>query len=361
MLGTGHVSDPLVELQGSTLDLLRGYLPGPSAGVAQRSPGGPAPPSSPPTANPVALLDFPAHPNAGDHLIYLGQQQYLRRLGYQVGYLADTLRYRPEELRRRVPHGPILLQGGGNLGDRWLPTQEFRERVVRDFPDRPVIQLPQSVDFADPRRAEQAARVFAAHPDLLLLLRDERSLARARLIFPGVRTQFCPDLAVGIGWLDRVADPDHDVVQLLREDNERSGDHQITFPSSVRTLRTDWGFSGWSRLSWTAVRVPGAVATRVPALASALQPLVERSFDQMAWLNVRRAIGVLCRGRGVLTDRLHAAVLAALLGIPVVVLDNSYGKISAAYEAYLRMLPTLTFASSPRVARDQLLEKIASR
>ncbi|MCD2158325.1 polysaccharide pyruvyl transferase, partial [Rhodococcus cerastii] len=41
----------------------------------------------------VALLDFPDHFNAGDHLIWLGQLKYLEQLGVQVSYTADPLRY----------------------------------------------------------------------------------------------------------------------------------------------------------------------------------------------------------------------------------------------------------------------------
>ena len=225
-----------------------------------------------PAPTTIALLDFPAHVNAGDSLIYLGQQRILADLGYQVGYLGDTRVYSADELRRRVPDGPIFLQGGGNLGDRWLPTQEFREQVVRDFPDRPIVQLPQSIDFSDDERRRQAADVFAAHSDLLLLFRDRRSLARARAAFPRTRSEFCPDLAVGYGPRPRAQEPDLDVVLLLRDDTERSRSASAELPPRVTRQQRDWGFAGPGRLRWHLSMLPSAVSRYLPALRSPLQP-----------------------------------------------------------------------------------------
>jgi exopolysaccharide biosynthesis predicted pyruvyltransferase EpsI len=39
-------------------------------------------------------------------------------------------------------------------------------------------------------------------------------------------------------------------------------------------------------------------------------------------------------------------ILAGLAGIPVVALDNSYGKVSRIYEDYVHRLPGVRFAAS---------------
>ncbi|GAB7040115.1 MULTISPECIES: polysaccharide pyruvyl transferase family protein [Catenuloplanes] len=328
-----RIDDPVRALTARTGAILQDLLP-----------GGPH----------VALLDFPAHDNAGDSLIHLGQVAHLRRLGLVVRYLADDRTYSPTVLRHRHPTGPILIQGGGNLGDLWPLRQDFRERLLREHPDRPIVQLPQSMDFRDPGRLAQASAAFHAHPDLTLLLRDERSLTRAREAFPGVRTEFCPDLAPGAGPQPRTAPATHDVVLLLRTDGEQTGDHRVTIPAGASALRTDWGFRGVHRLRWDLLRAPSALARHVPALRGPLQTTVERSFAAIAAHNVGRARAVLSRGRAVVTDRLHAAVLAALMGIPVIAMDNCSGKISAAYDAYLHALPGLTFARSAAEASEAL-------
>ncbi len=53
------------------------------------------------------------------------------------------------------------------------------------------------------------------------------------------------------------------------------------------------------------------------------------AFERMAAARVERGLALLSRGRRIVTDRLHGHILATLLGIPHVALDNDYGKLSA--------------------------------
>lgn len=56
------------------------------------------------------------------------------------------------------------------------------------------------------------------------------------------------------------------------------------------------------------------------------------------------------------TDRLHAAVLATLLGRPVVARDNANGKLAAVFADYLGRFPLARFARTPEEARDHVRE-----
>ena len=128
----------------------------------------------------VALLDFPSHQNVGDSMIFMGETSYLAQGGNVIGYVTDIFRYDHMTLRRRVPNGPILMQGGGNFGDIWPPFQAFRERIVQEFPDRKIVQLPQTVYFKSAAAAARANGVLGRHNDYTLLVRDKPSLERAR-------------------------------------------------------------------------------------------------------------------------------------------------------------------------------------
>src|SRR5262249_180799 len=57
-------------------------------------------------------------------------------------------------------------------------------------------------------------------------------------------------------------------------------------------------------------------------------------YTALANRQLRRGTQLLSSGRVVLTDRLHAHVIALLLQIPHVVLDNSYGKVSGFVEQW---------------------------
>ena len=70
--------------------------------------------------------------------------------------------------------------------------QDFRERVIRDFPDLLVVQLSQSVHFEDKRRTPQERRVFGSRKILALMIREPPSLATAQRLFLAIRWHSAP-------------------------------------------------------------------------------------------------------------------------------------------------------------------------
>lgn len=299
----------------------------------------------------VALVDFPNHENSGDALIFLGQLRYLERLGVHVDYIADGSRYSPDDLRALVPSGSILIQGGGNFGDRWDYMQELRERVISDFPDRRIIQLPQGIDFHDGPKLDKAQQVLGAHPDLTLLIRDHAGVARTRELFPTANVIFCPDMAFGYGTV-KTDSMDYDAVVLRRNDSESlEGAERFTMHPSGSHIDLDWGLTGVARLKDRLLHIPGAVTKRIPALAVPLHPIQKKAYKAIAENNVQNAVRILSRGRLIVTNRLHATVLAALMSKPVVAMDNANGKISAIIGDYLGGMPGVQYAPSIKEAQ----------
>jgi pyruvyl transferase EpsO len=60
----------------------------------------------------------------------------------------------------------------------------------------------------------------------------------------------------------------------------------------------------------------------------------------------------LSAGRVVVTDRLHGHILSLLLGIPHVVLDNSYGKLHQFVAAWTESSPLVHTAQTPDEAAN---------
>lgn len=309
-----------------------------------------------PSGTRAALVDFPSHQNAGDSLIYAGERAYLDRAGIAVDYICDADRFDPQTLRARVPEGPILLHGGGNFGDRWAPFQLFRERVVSEFHDRQIIMLPQSMEFHSDAALEQTKKVFGAHPNMTLMMREQRSFAEALYHFGDHNAVvYCPDMAFGVGRLPYSGGTGAvEIVKLMRRDSESAGHRQ--FVTDHNTIELDWGLSGLDQVAWKTVRAPGRIAAKVPATAPTLYPLLSRSYGAQSALNLRRARKTLGIGRIVVTDRLHAAVLGGLMGVPVIALDNAYGKVSSIHSAYLHRLSHVTFASTVDEAVAQIYQ-----
>jgi exopolysaccharide biosynthesis predicted pyruvyltransferase EpsI len=293
----------------------------------------------------VALVNFPNHANAGDVLLWQGARACLRRLGVRVAHRASPGSYDPVAVRAAVGDGPVLLGGGGNVGDVYRRQQEVRDRVLDDFADRTVVQLPQSVWFRDPRRQAAFGARVAAHGAVRFMARDEPSLLAAET-FGAARVDLVPDLAFGLPGLARRGRPVVDVLWLTRHDPEAHHDTAGLAEVSAGSART-LALVDWLDLESEPVR--GDLAARVASIldgslgdlsgvAGKARPLRHRAlgwaFDQRARMWVDRGVEVLSRGRVVVTERLHGHLMCMLAGIPHVVLDSHTGKIGAIRDAW---------------------------
>ncbi|MGQ0612904.1 MAG: polysaccharide pyruvyl transferase family protein [Planctomycetaceae bacterium] len=274
----------------------------------------------------VALLDAPAYANLGDSLILLGTLAVLRALGAPAPcWIASSAAYHRAPLARALGAGTILLSGGGNFGDLWPEHQEHRERILRDFPENAVIQLPQSIHFDDPAREVCALEAVRSHPRFTLLVRDRKSLA----FHAGAR--LCPDLALAFDPARNAGDPGQGVLWIRRSDHERASGLSFTPPPGVAvrnweedpaTPLTLW--AGWA----------GRNLGRRPRLMGFLRRPYSRALVALARRRCARGTADILGSAAVVTERLHGHVLCLLLGVPHFILDTRQGKISAFRDAW---------------------------
>lgn len=268
-----------------------------------------------------ALLDFPDHANVGDSAIWLGEVTLLRRItGRDPDHVATWDGFDMAAFRADSPEGVVFLHGGGNLGDIWPHHQRFRDRIVRDLRDRRVVQLPQSIHFRDAAGIAAFGDTLARHPDFHLCVRDERSLLLAQAHWSCPVT-LAPDSAFALGPQPRGA-ADLDVLMLLRTDQEG-----VPHEAAVRAGAGDAAIVDWLIDDVLPMRAAGE------SLAS--------HYHRLADARVARGLALLSRGRRIVTDRLHAHILAVLLGVPHRALDNEYGKLSAYIAAWTAASPLL--------------------
>jgi exopolysaccharide biosynthesis protein PssK len=306
-------------------------------------------------ANECTLVDFPRHRNAGDSAIWLGELRALRTLGVKIRATCDRKTYSARRLRRCVGDHPILLHGGGNLGDLYPTHQQLRERVLADFRGHPTVQLAQTIHFNDPVNLERMRRVVADHGALTIVVRDRRSEALARENFDA-HIELAPDAAFTLGPLARRDAAVMPVLRLARIDREAP---QPTDGSELPTH--DWLAAPRSRRGRGLL----AVSDRLLALAvggrrAGLLPISAHgaAFEAYARQNLRRATQLLSQGEVVVTDRLHGHILCVLLGIPHVLVDDRYGKVSSFFACWTSDLRLARFPQEPGEAAalaDELL------
>jgi exopolysaccharide biosynthesis predicted pyruvyltransferase EpsI len=316
----------------------------------------------------VALLDIPNQINVGDSLIWAGEMEYLDALGLRLKYASDLHGYEPGSLRRAMPEGVVLIHGGGNFGDLWLGHQQHREQISKDLPDYRIVQLPQSVYFQSESRAAEANRVLREHPDFRLLARDAPSVSRAASDLPDVRVSFCHDMA--LGWDAPAWDPPETssprILVIARDDRESSsGLASLTpdwLPNAVVDV-TDWGDLGGEREKWQRARQRASIQHHHSRLARHVAPLrwpgfqpgIQRSLAQINRSNITAGVALYDTASGAVVDRLHAHIIAALRGVPHILLDNSYGKLKAVYEDYTHGFSTAHYVTTLSDAREAAL------
>jgi pyruvyl transferase EpsO len=304
-----------------------------------------------PWGSDYALVDFPDHPNVGDSAIWAGQRVILRRLtGRDPVYVSTVSSYEQVLVDKLPKEAPLLIHGGGNLGDLWPKHQEFRARLIAENPDRPVIQLPQSIHFSDAASAESFARLLNKSPNFFLFVRDEKSrlFANEKL---GIDAQLTPDSAVGMGLQRRPRGADHRAVLLLRTDHEAQIARGGPLNEIADGLIVDWleepiGFGGRT--------FKDARRQALTAFKLSRQKRRLLFFDLLARRRVDRGLALLSRGEVTVTDRLHAHILSVLLGLPTIALDNSYGKVSGYIDAWTAGYAGLRCAETPEQAAEML-------
>ena len=193
---------------------------------------------------PFCLLDFPDHRNVGDSAIWLGEVAFFREHRQaEPRYVSSMAAFSEAALRASVPEGPIFIHGGGNFGDLYPRHQEFREHLLERFPDREIIQLPQSIHFQDSQRVAGTARAIARHRKFRFFVRDQSSYEFAVANFD-CEVRLCPDLALFLGALDRKRLPEVDVLYLLRTDQERALERRPGRQAPPHAWPTGWWRTG---------------------------------------------------------------------------------------------------------------------
>ncbi|XP_046567162.1 uncharacterized protein LOC124275603 [Haliotis rubra] len=283
------------------------------------------------------LFDVADYENKGDPAIAVGEIRLLRRLGIQLVYYCVSAKCTATAIETAFKESKlyskddlvILLQGGGNLFS-YKKAETLRERVITKFTNHKIIMFPQSIWFRfGETKLHQYASMYNKHGNLTVMVRDRLSLQRAKGVFTRASIILAPDMAFQIGPVSRFRTPSFDILWLRRQDSETTGYNLPVFPANVSVRVSDW-------LHWSTPRDDSSMETAFNIATNGLL--------------------FLQRGRVVITDRLHGHILSTLLGIPHVLLDNNYHKVSSYRQTWTRGVEFVKLANTSAQALDMAME-----
>ncbi len=233
--------------------------------------------------------------------------------------------------------------------------------------DYRIVCLPQTVYFGSRDRAQIANDALSSHPDLTLLVRDRPSAIRACEQLPDIAVRFCPDAALGAPMSPSGVARVHDgsLFSLARTEKgpRASTSGRPNGCPEGAVVIADWAPSGSQSCAVAASRKVLLVELRLRRFTqdgnTRESRRRERGGGPRPHQQTRCEYGARAVPPGgyLIADRLHAHILASLLGMSHVVLDNSYGKVRAIFDDYTGSFTTAQFADDLDDARGHALEE----
>lgn len=296
------------------------------------------------------LLDLPYYTNVGDILLWQSAEDLLKELPYKCLYASSLTNYQKPRIKKDVV---VVFTGGGNFGDLWERHQVFRHRVLAEFPENPIVQLPQSVWFESEEKMKYDIKCYSEHKGhVTICVRDQNSFDTIMQNYCNVETILLPDLALTFDvekYCKRrgimINERGEGTLLVKRNDKELCGDSSLNALSESITCISDWlpmisiiKEEIWLnrlsyRMSW--IGLPQSVITK-------FTDFYYRHILKDAYL--RSGIKFIQQYDTVYSTRLHAAVLAMLLGKNTFMYDNAYGKCQGVYDLWMKDFSNLTMA-----------------
>lgn len=290
---------------------------------------------SPLITNDYVLWGLPYYSNIGDTLIWEGELEFLKSIPYKcIGTCGwDEYEYRP--LSKDTV---ILITGGGYFGDVWRKAWDNAQSAIKRYP---IILLPQTIFYESQTLLEADSVRLAKLQNLTVCVRDEVSYQIAKTHFKNT-VRLVPDMAFCIskGYLDlwRVAE-ENKVLFLKRTDKELGG-------KNVQIKAEDIDVKDWPTMDcrptlgdWLFYKSMG-VEFHAKRCCTWLHHISEWVVEKLGYYMyrksmTRRGVQFVSQYKEIYTTRLHVMILSVLLGKRVHFIDNSYGKLSSFYKAWL--------------------------
>lgn len=294
----------------------------------------------------VVYVDYPVYGNVGDLLIWMGARALFER--NNINLIASFSTHIAGRARYKIAQcDTICCQGGGNFGDLYGVHQELREQLIRDYPHKRIVFMPQSIHFENEEKLKKTCKVLKSHKNLHIFLRDEPSFALLkRHGVPNI--VLCPDTAHALWGTLKPSKPvkPQGELYLLRKDKEKSVLPKQLAGSAMNPF-------DWEDLLVGAERMAFKSAVKFNKIDKWAQNLLpsQAVWNWEAKRLIRQSVNLFSKHEAVVTNRLHAMILGLLLGKDITVYDNSYGKLSRYASLWFKGIDGLQFVDRKKVSK----------
>ena len=252
----------------------------------------------------IYYFGVPEHSNLGDLAQCFCIRKYLKKYfpEYEVtevftrNYLDNSFGIRDYLKTIIKPNDIIFFQSGYCTQDLGGREDLMHQSVMQDFPDNPLVMLPQTVYFRSEARKNQASRIYDAHKRLFFLARDQVSYETAKKMFPHIHVESYPDIVTTLIGQYEYSFEREGVLFCIRNDSEKFySDEQI------EDLMRHLDGTKCDRLDTTIHVEPDVIRNN-------LKQYIEDYFKKFAHYKL------------IITDRYHGTIFSLVSNTPVIVL-----------------------------------------
>lgn len=264
------------------------------------------------------LIGLPKHMNLGDTLIWEAEMDIFRHIN-KIPKKMFFFHANTNGFWIGKEH-TIVWNGGGFFGDVWGDIT-YIESVLKSFRDNKMIFMPNSVWFKDEANAKKMRNLFATHRNQIhLMARENQSLEVANKWFSdldNVKIYLEPDVVLSWDVNSYMkkrgikTEEGNGTLYIYRNDREKKDKYILAYDK-----KSDW-----------------PTMTKTPAY-------VNNGLSCGDWANsvkdklIDEAINFIMPYKRVVSDRMHGAILAYLLGKDTVLINNSYGKSKSLHDTW---------------------------
>ena len=270
------------------------------------------------------------HPNIGDTLIMKGEFNFLSTIK-NIKCKEYTTMWSFENRHPIIPKEDLLImRGSGSFGDIWPEAPNFWKFAMKNYPENPILFMPQTIHFNDKKNLDEMANLINNHKKIILCLRDKESFTIAQNFFH-CKSYLVPDMAfymkAEIPTKFRTNNTSRTLL-VKREDKE----FKKSFLIDELLAKTDVTVSDWPTLKKNGM------------VERFRKKLINYNFFNIYDLFIKHIYSkyIICQGRKFLmpyskiyATRMHAGIFAMMMGKETFFLDNNYGKLRKLYETWL--------------------------
>lgn len=273
-----------------------------------------------PSSVKVVLGETPLYGNIGDLAIAEAEKAYLEHNNvkyYEYTEGSNRIQQMLEIEKNISEDTVVLLQGGGNMGNRYFGLDIKRASAIEVFRKNKIIIMPQTVDYEG--SLGEALRiymndVYEKHGNVHLFAREKGSYLKMKKYFPNIDVQLAPDIVMTYKIPEDNTARENQCLFVFRNDGEKNVEDELIkklhqqvkkYYPSLNIVSTD-----------TVMDSSVVLKNRKKIVASKLNEFRNSKL--------------------IITDRLHGMIFAAITSTPCVAFDNKNKKISNVYNTWIK-------------------------